>query len=87
MQRKQFEIWNKALEEHKKKTDEIVDKISKRLQAEESDQNFSNWFLSLQNLVFGTTDFCHCPENQYTYTFLNFSGKYPKTWNKKKKKL
>jgi hypothetical protein len=42
MQRKQFEIWNKALEEHKKKTDEILDKISKRLEAEESDQNFSN---------------------------------------------
>ena len=40
--RKLFEKWNKALEENNKKTDEIVNKIFKRLDAEETDQNFSN---------------------------------------------
>ena len=80
--RKQFEKWNKTLEEHNKKTDEILNKIFKWLEAEENDQNFGNWFLSFQISVFGTTDFCHCPENQPKYTFQNFLVKIQKNLKK-----
>ena len=79
--RKQFNKWNKTLEEHNKKTDEIFNKCFKKIEAEESDQNFGNWFLSFQISVFGTTDFCYCPENIYIY---EFSGKKSqKTWRRK----